>query len=63
MGPLEEVFQIPGHDAPCFYVSHSFVDGVLERTKFPGLRQQISGRRLPHFLRQQFKGFDSFFDG
>src|ERR1700676_1854732 len=49
-GPLEEVVQIPRHDAPGFYIGHSFVDGVLKRTKFLGLGQQIGGRRLPHFL-------------
>jgi len=62
-GPFEEVFQIPRHDPLRFYVGHSFINRVFERTKFLGLRQQIGGRRLPHFLRQQFKGFDSFFGG
>ena len=36
-GPLEEVVQIPRHNAPGFYVGHAFVDSVLERKKFLGL--------------------------
>ena len=62
-GQFEEIFQVPRHDPPCFHVSHSFVNGVFDCAELPGLRQQVGGGGLLHFLRQQFQGFDSFFDG
>src|SRR5262249_15086461 len=35
---FEELFQIPRHDASGLNVSHTFVDRIFQRTKFPGLR-------------------------
>jgi hypothetical protein len=62
-GLLEELFEVPRDYPTGLYVGHSFIDGVPKRTKLPGLSQQIAGRRLLHFLREQLKGFYGFLDG
>jgi hypothetical protein len=60
---FEKIVQIPRHDPSGLDVSHSFVNGIFERTEFSGLRQQIGGGRLPHLFGKQFKSFNSFVDG
>lgn len=62
-GQLEEFLQVPWDYPPCFHIDHSVVDGVLQSTEFPGLRQQVIGCRFLHLLRQQLERFYSFFNG
>lgn len=60
---LEKLVEVPRDHTLGLYVRHPFIDRVLEGPKLLGLGQQIIGRRLLHFLRQQLKSLDSFLDG
>ncbi|WP_342741113.1 hypothetical protein [Bradyrhizobium sp. B117] len=60
---LEKLVKVPRDHALSLYVRHPFIDRIFESPKLLGLRQQIIGRGLLQFLRQQLKSFDSFLDG